>query len=385
MTRTRRTLRTAVPLALALPLGLLAGPAAHAQGGPGEDVAGYAYVDGNTAGANTVAGYARGRDGSLTPLPGSPFAAGGAGLGAGLGSQGALQASPDGRFLLAVDAGSSEVSVLRVGPHGGLTPVGRPVPSGGVQPVSIAVRSDGLVYVANVGAGGSDYAGFRLLPGGRLVPLPGSTVPVPEGSAVGDVLFNSTGTRLVGTRDNPSLLDSFLVRQDGRLQAAPGSPFPAQDLGPIGAEFRPTDPDQLFVTNAHAGPGNGSVSAFSADAAGVLTPVGPAYPDGRTAPCWVEITHDGRYLFAVNTGSADLSRYAVAADGSLTLLGTTAFTDGLGAVDARLSPDGRTLSVTGGRGHVISTFAVDGGDLTELAGSPVALPADSTPTGLVVL
>ena len=41
--------------------------------------------------------------------------------------------------------------------------------------------------------------------------------------------------------------------------------------------------------------------------------------------------------------------------------------------------------MTGGRGRVLSTFAVDGGDLTELAGSPVALPAGSSPTGLVVL
>ena len=81
----------------------------------------------------------------------------------------------------------------------------------------------------------------------------------------------------------------------------------------------------------------------------------------QTAPCWIEITHDGRYLFAVNTGSANLSRFAIAADGSLQLLRTTTFTNGLGAVDARLSPDGRYLSVTGGRGHVVSTFAVNGG------------------------
>jgi hypothetical protein len=41
--------------------------------------------------------------------------------------------------------------------------------------------------------------------------------------------------------------------------------------------------------------------------------------------------------------------------------------------------------VTGGRGHVLSSFAVDGGDLTELASSPVALPAGGAPTGLVAL
>ena len=40
---------------------------------------------------------------------------------------------------------------------------------------------------------------------------------------------------------------------DGRLTPAPGSPFAAQRIGPFGSAFRPTNPDQLFVSNAHDG------------------------------------------------------------------------------------------------------------------------------------
>lgn len=358
--------------------------AANADGG--SPVVGHAYVNGNTVGANTVDVLDRHADGSLTPTAGSPVSIGGAGLGAGLGSQGAIEASPDGRFLLAVDAGSNEISVLRIGTDGSPTLVGTPVWSGGVEPVSVAISPDGIVYVANVGNGGSDYAGFRLNPTGKLIAIPQSTVAVPEGSAVGDVLFNSTGDRLVGTRDATSLIDSFTVGADGRLTAAAGSPFAAQSLGPIGSEFRPTNPSQLFVSNAHAGAGQGSVSAFQDSRDGVLTSIGDSpFRDNQTAACWVEITHDGRYLFAVNTASASVSSYGINTDGSLTLLATTAFNNGAGAVDARLSPDGTTLSVTGGSSHVVSTFAVEGGNLTELPGSPVALPADGSPMGLVVL
>ena len=107
--------------------------------------------------------------------------------------------------------------------------------------------------------------------------------------------------------------------------------------------------------------------------------------NGQTATCWVEIRNDGRYLFAVNTVSGNLSRYRTGDDGALALLGTTPLRNSTGAVDARLSPDGGTVSVTGGRGRVLSTFAVTGGDLAELPGSPGALPAGSSPTGLVVL
>ena len=356
---------------------------------PGESAArvvGHTYVDDNTLTTNTVAAFDRHADGSLTAIAGSPVAIGGAGIGHGLGSQGAIQTTADGRFLLAVDAGSNEISVLRVTRTGVPVLVGSPVASGGVEPVSIAVTSRGLVYVANVGVGGSNYTGFRLAHDGTLTPLAGSTVAVPEGSAVGDVFFNSTGDRLVGTRDATSLIDSFAVLPGGLLQAAGGSPFPAQSLGPIGSEFRPTDPAQLFVSNAHAGAGLGTVSAFRVSRTGTLTSIGTSpYPDGQTAPCWVEITHDGKYLFAVNTASADISSYFINRDGSLVLLGTTPFTDGAGAVDARLSPDGRTLSVTGGAAHVVSTFAVYGGSLVELSSSPTPLPADSSPVGLVVL
>jgi 6-phosphogluconolactonase (cycloisomerase 2 family) len=349
-------------------------------------VVGQVYVNDNTTGVNTVAAFDRHADGTLTPIPGSPFAAGGAGTGHGIGSQGSLQLSADGRYLLAVDAGSNEISVLRIKPHGELERVGRgPVASGGVEPVSIAVHGD-LIYVANAGAGGSNYTGFTLNPGGQLRPLGNSTVALPDGSQPGDVFFSGDGSRLVGVRVASSLIDSFSVGADGRLTAAPGSPFQAQGLGPFGSEFRPTDPSQLYVSNAHDGAGNGTVSAFTVAADGSLSSIGTSpYPDFQTAPCWVEISHDGSYLFTVNTASNSISSYAINQDGSLSLLGSTPFkTAGLGAEDARLSPDGQTLWVVGSAGDSISAFTVNGGNITELSTSPTALPAGAAPFGIVV-
>jgi 6-phosphogluconolactonase (cycloisomerase 2 family) len=161
---------------------------------------------------------------------------------------------------------------------------------------------------------------------------------------------------------------------------------PVQSLGPIGAEFRPTNPSQLYVSNAHAGPGNGTVSAFKVSRRGQLSSIGDSpVPNGQTAPCWVEISHDARYLFEVNTGSASVSRYAIEHDGSLVLLGSTPTRNGGGAVDAQLPRDGTRLYATGGGALVVSTFAVAGGILTELPTSPTPLPASSSPMGLVVL
>ena len=385
-----KLVRFAPLLALVLPAALASPGIASAQPGHGDHhssaVVGHVYVNDNSAGTNTIAAFDRHADGTLTAIPGSPFPAAGSGTGAGIGSQGALQESADGKYLLAVDAGSDQISVLRIGPDGALRLVsGGLVSSGGSEPVSIAVHG-GLVYVANAGSGASNYTGFTLNGGGHLRPLEGSTVALPDGSGPGDVLFNGTGTSLVGVRINTSLIDSFAVGRDGRLTAAPGSPFEAQGPGPFGSEFRPTDPSQLFVSNAHGGPEAGSVSAFSVAGDGTLSSIGASpFADHQTAPCWVEITHDGRYLFTTNTASDTISRYAIETDGSLELLGSTALkTPNAGPFDERLAPDGATLWVVDATSKAISAFSVAGGSLSELAFSPTPLPASSAPFGIVV-
>jgi hypothetical protein len=378
---TRKSSRTIVAAVVALGVAgrLPAAAVAHSTS------AGYVYVNDNTVGANTVTGFARRENGQLTPLPGSPFGTGGEGAGSGLASQGAIQVSGDGRFVIAVNAGSNQISVLRIRRHGALELVPHGVvSSGGAEPVSVA-EHDGLVYVANAGAGASNYAGFTLSPSGRPRPLAGSTVPLPDDAQPADVLFNPIGSNLVGVRVNSSQIDSFSVGPDGRLATAPDSPFAAQAAGPFGSEFRPTDPSQLFVSNAHAGAGNGTVSAFNIASDGALSPIaGSPFADEQTAPCWVEITHDGEFLFTVNTASGSIARYAIAPDGRLTLLGSTAVSNqsGVGAVDARLSADGRTLYVDESRVAALGEFDVDGGQLTE-RGS-VSLPAGATPAGVAV-
>jgi DNA-binding beta-propeller fold protein YncE len=214
---------------------------------------------------------------------------------------------------------------------------------------------------------------------------------LPDDALPGQILFSGDGRTLAATRvgpnAGPSFIDSFRVGGDGRLIAAPGSPFPAQRIGPFGSAFRPTDPHQLYVSNAHDGALAGSVSAYDVAHDGTLTPIGASpFADGQTAPCWVEISHDGRYLFAINTASTSVSRYAIASGGNLSLIGSTPFNSptGLRPFDARLDPAGRFLYVVDAGAKAVSVFAVDGGDLTELVSSPVAIPGGVAPFGIIV-
>jgi 6-phosphogluconolactonase len=381
--RLRRLAASAMALAV-LAVGLVASPVAAA----GSPVVGHVYVNNNSAGRNSVAGFDRHADGSLTAIAGSPFDAGGAGTGAPYGSAGGLQETSDGRYLLATDPASNEISVLRIKPDGSLQ-LADVASSDGASPVSIAVHGS-LVYVANGGAGGSNYTGFRLNAGGRLTPIADSTFALPDTAAPGHILISPDGRRLVATRvgpnAGPSYLDGFRIGDDGRLTAAPGSPFAAQRIGPFGSAFSPTHRSQLFVSNAHDGPGAGSVSVYHVARDGTLDAInGSPFADGQTAPCWVAISPDGRALFAVNTGAGSISRYRVASSGALSLAGSTPMTgSGLRAFDAAVSPGGGFLYVVDAGVAKVSAFAVDGTSISELAGSPIAIPGGAAPFGMVV-
>ena len=351
-------------------------------------VVGHVYVNDNTTGTNTIAGFDRHADGTLTAIAGSPFVAGGQGTGAAFGSAGGLQQTSDGRYLIATDPGSAELSVLRIKPNGSLQLVEVDSSNGGV-PTSIAIHGS-LVYVANGGAGASNYTGFRLNAGGHLTAISGSTYALPDNAMPGDVLISPDGTRLVGTRvgpnAGPSYLDGFAIGSDGRLTPAAGSPFAAQRIGPFGSTFSPTNANLLFVSNAHDGAGAGTVSVYDVASDGTLTAIsGSPFADNQTAPCWVAITPDGNALFAVNTASGTVSSYTVADDGTLGLAGSTALggTAPRKAFDAAVSADGQNLYIVNAVG-AISVFAVSGTTIAELSGSPVATPSGSAPFGMVV-
>src|SRR5690242_20061959 len=120
-----------VPAFLTLAASLLA-PAAASAHGAGH---GAVFTLTNATSGNAVAVFDRHQDGTLSPAGVQPT--GGTGTGGGLGSQGAIALSRDGRRLFAVNAGSNTIAELAVrGHHVRLVAT---IPSGGTTPISVAV------------------------------------------------------------------------------------------------------------------------------------------------------------------------------------------------------------------------------------------------------
>ena len=94
--------------------------------------------------------------GNLTPLPGSPFATGGAGYATDIDlphfglfdlDQNII-ANPGGTLLFSTNGGSDTIAVFNIQSDGGLIPVeGSPFPSGGKNPVNLGLAGQYLFVV----------------------------------------------------------------------------------------------------------------------------------------------------------------------------------------------------------------------------------------------
>lgn len=336
---------------------------------PGRGPDGAVYTQTNAAAGNGILAFDRGADGALAPA--GSYATGGLGTGAGLGSQGAVVLDDD--LLLAVNAGSDQVSVFRVGKGGlRLTDV---EPSGGDQPISVTVH-DGLVYVLNAGGTGN-VTGFRLSHRGNLRPLAALTRPLStDASGPAQVEFSPDGGDVAVTEKAANVIDTFPVRHDGRLGQVVVTPSVGQT--PFGFAFDRRG--RLFVSEAFGGAvGASALSSYAPFRGGPLDVVSASAPTHQTAACWVAVTRNGRYVYTGNTGSNSITGYAITLSGALAPLnadGVTA-TTGSATTDLALSRASRYLYAHNMSDGSLSGFRVrHDGSLTP-AGTTPGLPASA--------
>ncbi len=336
---------------------------------------GSVYTLTNEAGGNAVAAFHRDTDGALTPA--GVYSTGGLGSGGGLGSQGAVVLSENGRLLLAVDAGSDEISSFVVANDGSLAFADR-IASGGDRPISVTIHDD-LVYGLNAGGAGN-ISGFIVSTDGTLAPLGGSTRLL-SGGATGpaQVQFNPDGTVLVVTEKATNLISIYTLGGDG-IASGPNAQVSA-GATPFGFDFDKRG--RLLVSEAVGGAADASAtSSYDLSTSGTLSVISPSVGTTESAACWVVVTGNGRFAYVTNTGSGTVSGYAIGSDGSLALLdadGLTAVTGaGSGPIDADLSHNSRYLFVLNAGTDSIAGFRINGddGSLTAV-GEIFGLPASS--------
>ena len=360
-------------IALCLSILMLApfSPKTFAARGPKNFHAGAVYVLTNQT-TNTVAVFRHNARGVLTSA--GEFPTGGAGdptpqppdpATDPLASQGALIMDRGNHHLYAVNAGSNQISVLRIRKTS--LDIVDVVDSGGVRPISLALHGD-LLYVLNEG-GTPNISGFTIEDDGTLTPLAGSTRPLIGGAAAdpAQIGFNHDGSLLVVTEKAGNRINAYTINDDG----LPSPPIENASNGTTPFGFAFNNADTLVVSEAFGGAPNQSAgSSYEVAEDGTITVISGSVPNSQTASCWLVIPNNGKTAFVSNTGSGTISSYSITArDGSLTLLNPAAADIGMSSapIDMDLSVNSRLLFVLLGGSQSVASFRVwKNGNLTPI-------------------
>lgn len=333
------------------------------------------YTETNSANGNAVQIYASDAAGALSLVGTSNTD--GLGTGAGLGNQGALALSADGRLLYAVNAGSDDISTFEV-TDSGLRLLDR-VASGGSRPISVTVHHR-VVFVLNAGGSGN-IVGFHAMPDGHLSPIAGSSRPLSSDAAgPAEIAFNPEGDTLIVTEKALNKIAIYAVSH-----GIPTRPLTRASAGTTPFGFVFDRRGTLLVSEAFGGAsGASALSSYELEDDGALETISTSIPTHQTAACWVVLARRGRFAYTTNTGSGTVTGYRVARSGEITRLnpdGVTGFTGG-GPTDGASTPDGRLMYVLSPSIGQIVAFRVEADGSLQTIGSAPGAPA--TATGIVV-
>ncbi len=279
----------------------------------------------------------------------STISTGGTGLGSGLGSQGAVVIDEKHDWLYAVNAGDNSVSSFKINNNGDLT-FAHKASSGGIKPVSITVHGN-LLYVVN--AGSDNIKGMIIGSGGSLTDIAGSIQSLSvTGAGAAQISFSPNGNFLYVTEKATNSISKFSVTGNG--VASVGTSITSVGQTPFGFEFARNN--FMIVSNAAGGSaGLSSATSYSGVNSGNLSSVNGMVGNNQAAACWIATTNYGRFAFATNTASDNISSYYVGSNGALYLI-EAAIASGDGPIDMVVAGNNFNAYVLCGADHTIQEY-----------------------------
>jgi len=327
-------------------------------------------------GSENIAALHINSDGSLTPVSGSPFPAGGT-------VTEGLTMTPDAQHLYVAEFGTNNIAGFNIRSDGGLAAA--PNSPYGPAPTALGVIPDpngGHVWVWN--HNNDTIGSWNVASDGSLNQISGSPIPIPgglhnpfAGSVTPDgrnVFVPNENSNQIGGISTDEVT-AYDTGSDGSLGAhqsiASGNPSP-NGSNPFGSGITP-DGQFYYVSNPEDGP-NGTLQGYSVSAGGFLTPL-PGFPKNVAPgnhPLNIAISPDGQHLYVATRISSSVNAYDIGSDGSLTSIPGSPFaTDGMNGKALAFTPDGKRLYVSNSLSDNVTGFNVaSDGSLTLIPGSP---------------
>jgi 6-phosphogluconolactonase len=225
-----------------------------------------------------------------------------------------------------------------------------------------------------------------------LTGMSAPTMPVRGGTTdVGDITVrpHSDFVYINNNRAGINSVSAFSVDANGLLTPIAGSPFATGGSGGGSGFFAANRLTTcvvgsfLFVANEQSN----NISVFSINpATGALSLVpGSPFATGGIAGSGISlgVTSDNRFLFASSSGSRNIAVFSIGANGTLLSIPGSPFPAGSEPDGIKVSPDGRFLSVAFVSIDAVGMFTIaPNGALTPVPGSPFVAAGSGTVAGV---
>lgn len=270
------------------------------------------------------------------------------------------------RIAYIVDEEAGSVLAYKFDAQGAVSPFGPTAESPG-GPTHIAAR-DGLLLTANYNAG-RVYV-FALAADGAIKPKPQQVIE--PGKNAHQIVFDPTGRFVFVPCLGSDHIAQFAVEK-GALRAN-GVVQTAANAGPRHLAFHPSRPFAFGLNELDS-----TMQSYALGDDGKLTAIGqpvalvPHDFSGTNSGAEVQVSRDGRFLYASNRGHDSIVQYAI--DQSTGALTTLRFTP-VGGERPRhflIDASGRWLAAAHEGSSTLAIFMVDGrdGKLTQVSGKHV--------------
>lgn len=260
---------------------------------------------------------------------------------------------PTGRFYYALETATNQLVFYPMDLDFGIPTTGAGVPvATGTQPTELAMDPSGrYLFVSNQTSG--EISAYRVQSNGTLAAngsamdtqslTPASLVVDPSGRYL--FVYHESGTSLMNGQ-----LSTFAIAADGTISFASRVTTTGIALGSTVA----VHPNGQFVYLARPGI---EVRTYSIGAGGALAPVGTPLANPGTAK--LAMRPDGQFLYGLDTTNHNLVTYAIAGDGTVSVLSTVATSPTADsprslAIDAT----GRFLYITHGSVLTVASFSL---------------------------
>ncbi|MEQ8765948.1 MAG: Ig-like domain-containing protein [Planctomycetota bacterium] len=319
------------------------------------------YVSTSGTGATLVAAMHVQADGRLELHPNSPFSANGTGTTETLIDTAAICC--DSRYLITSNAGSSDLSVLRLRGDDGLQLIASGIKTQGARPSAIALDPiHPRLYVSTFLGNTIDLFRYDEISGELMAT--GSNIATTDPRPF-SALVAPGSDRVFSTFSSKGSLEVWQVIAGGQLLAEDFLPNATASLtGLVAAPGGQT----LFAPDF----ASGDIHVFTA-APGQPVTVHPESPfAGRgTGAVDSAISADGSLLFVANRNSHNVSVFRIALDGAATELPGSPFTTlGSNPNALALSKSGELLYVANGSTRDVSVFSVSTDGVLQLIDAP---------------